>query len=1373
MADSSLAQDTPSLPPRCRRKPRKRPRKSKMSPHRAQQDLVGGALSGAQVARSNETVNFLLGNRRPAWMTSQNEQASRSPHTNKGPTSRSRQGVQGFPMAPAQAPRKESSTNASNSPSVPGTVATSAFRLRPYDNLQDKSTAALESNQLITYFPCPISSSGIPQSFPSPTTPQPSLTFSSGSDCAAALPSPAPTDQPSPPTVTSNQTSYQIRETCLQSPELGLDLAANNSNETTAWTGETRALPRPANVLAQDLSGAGSGDAVPDLSNPTLSTNLHSTSRFTLFEPSEHPALFTPSITLPEKSPSSLSLPLVPDSQAAHSPTLNLSSRPSSGQNSRPPANVSPLVAGHHTPQPPGERQDGYSHAGQSAGTSRDPLDSFRQIVMANNLDSYISDRGGIAKLPEDGTTAPRVRLLKDAIEKADYFYIVLHQILCLWTLDTKAAHNLLGLPPDVTESALGIVQNVLRKNENMGQDTIFFFANFPASSASGLWHTEAYRNHIGEISRFLNNLHEQWNRILVPAMRPHSGRGYPILADELRYQLKLRSPILETIFFTVTRRHTGVPDGPIADQMNALFRQDSQNDQTQMSDEEQRVFQRSLISRYKTLVSQSQQQQQQQQRRIAQQQQHPQQHPQQHHQQQQDIARATARAQQQQQQQYQHQQMHQHQQAHLQHQQDYARAAAIAQQQTAIGNLRRMSANFSPAQVRVPTPTQNSHTQGFDMFPSPTADDIAGMPVSFNAPAGPVPPQLRLLSQPLANQPLTPTGSPHYPNMPLPHTARMAQTPGQTSPVLQAPPGGLSMSMPGLTSPAQAIAPRAPSVHTSGVIQDPSHNQIQHHNLGYQLLQQARDAEQRRARSRQLDTAQNQAQAITQLQTTSVAPPRVQPLHHHHHHHSSSRPQGMQQGPSRGASVRTPQMQQLPSPQTVASTSHASPRGLGITQAAPSTQTTRPPSASFRPTRDAAGRLIGNLFRSPNVSIPLDRMPRTPWEPKAVGIALHQVQLRSPRRVPRELPRSEDQSKPVRFYQSIKELALGPIATPAKNCVHRLAFVVPDEHFNKLCPTSNLLGDCVPVSEYFEGSLRYRLRLCELPVSPDEPANISESVWAVAQSYWPEHIAIMVNDNVVAVRRKQHNGQHLPVELTPYILPGTNSISVSISPKPAAQKPNMMYFMAVEVVETLSHDNIVNMVMSQGTISADTTKQVIRSRLEPVSSDGDDELVVVGSDLSIDLADPFSATIFKIPARGVSCTHMECFDLINWLETRPVKPRCTAHGAGDACRICHRGTEGRPEPSLVDKWKCPLCDGDARPYSLRVDRFMEDVRKSLEAEGKLHTKTIYVRADGMWKAKEEEADDDEEENVENRQPPAKRAKTRPSIPEPEIIELD
>ncbi|KXH68183.1 MIZ/SP-RING zinc finger [Colletotrichum salicis] len=1127
MAESSLAQGPSSLPPRCRRKPRKRSTKSKMSPHGAQQDVVGGPLSGAQVARSNETVNFLLGNRRPAWMTSQNVVPSHGPLTNKGPTSRNRQDVQGPQMAPTRASQKQPSTHASNTPSAPGTVTTSTFRSA--DNLQDKPAAAPESNQLTTYFPYPISSSGIPQSFPSPKTPQPSLTFSSGSDCAAALPSPAPTDQPSPPTVTSNQTSRQFRDSFFQSPELGLDLAVNTSNVTTASTGDTRAQEIPADVPVQDLSGAGSGTAAIDPSNPVpLPTDLHSSARFSLFEPSEHPGLFHSSDALLERPPSSAPPSLVLNSQAAPSPTPNSPSRPpsrpSSGQRSRPTAAAQPLATGHHTPQSAGQSKDDYHRTGQPTGSSQDPSDSFRQVVMANHLDSYVSNRGGMAKLPEDGTTAPRVRLLKDAIEKADYFYIVLHQILCLWTLDTKGAYDLLGLPPNVTESALSIVQNVLRKNINMSHETVLFFANFPASSASGLWATDAYRKHIGEISGFLNNLHEQWNRILIPAMRPHSG-------------------------------------------------------------------------------------------------------------------------------------------------------------------------------------------------------------------------------------------SPHYPSMQLPHAAMMARAPGQTSPVLRAPPGGLSMSMPTLTSPTQAVAPSPPQY------------QVQPHGQANHLLQQAREADQRHLRSRQMEIAQNQAQAIAQLQATSMSSLRPQPLPSLRP--PSLQPQVMQQGPSPGAFVRTPPPQQLPSPRIVAPTSHASPRGLGITQGAPGTQITRLPSTSSRPTRDAAGRLIGNLFRPPNVSIPLDRIPHTPWEPKAVGVALHQVQLRSPRRVPRDLPWSEDQSTPIRFYQAIKELSLGPVATPAKHCVHRLVFVVPAEYYSKLCPTSNLIGDGVPVSMYFEGSLRYRLRLCELPLSPDEPANISESVWAVAQSYWPEHIAIRVNDKVVAVRRKQHNGQHLPAELTPYIRPGMNSISVTITPTPATQKPNTMYFMAVEVVETLSRDSIVNMVLSQGIISADTTKQVIRSRLEPASADGDDELVVVGNDLSIDLADPFSATIFKIPARGVGCTHMECFDLANWLQTRPVKPRCTAHGAGEACRICNRGTEGRPEPSLVDKWKCPLCDGDARPYSLRVDRFMEDVRDSLEAEGKLHTKTIYVRADGTWKAKEEEADDDEEENADNGQPPAKRAKTRPSIPEPEIIELD
>ncbi|GKT90522.1 MIZ/SP-RING zinc finger protein [Colletotrichum tofieldiae] len=203
---------------------------------------------------------------------------------------------------------------------------------------------------------------------------------------------------------------------------------------------------------------------------------------------------------------------------------------------------------------------------------------------MAEHLDSFVRFCGGLNKIPDDGTSRPRILLLKDAIETGDYFYIVLHQILCVWSIDREAAHRLLGLAPDVAESALSIIQNTLRKNENMTQRLVHFFATFPNTRSSGLWETEVFRKHASDVSVFLNNLHEQWNRIHMPAMRSRSGRGYPILADELHYQLKLRSPLLESIFFTVTRRHIGVPDGRIADQMMALFRQDAQNDHARVA---------------------------------------------------------------------------------------------------------------------------------------------------------------------------------------------------------------------------------------------------------------------------------------------------------------------------------------------------------------------------------------------------------------------------------------------------------------------------------------------------------------------------------------------------------------------------------------------------------------------------------------------------------------------------------------------------------------------------------------------------------------------------------------------------------------------
>ena len=54
----------------------------------------------------------------------------------------------------------------------------------------------------------------------------------------------------------------------------------------------------------------------------------------------------------------------------------------------------------------------------------------------------------------------------------------------------------------------------------------------------------------------------------------------------------------------------------------------------------------------------------------------------------------------------------------------------------------------------------------------------------------------------------------------------------------------------------------------------------------------------------------------------------------------------------------------------------------------------------------------------------------------------------------------------------------------------------------------------------------------------------------------------------------------------------------------------------------------------------------------------------------------------------------------------------------------------------MIDVWKCPLCGKDARSYSLQIDDFLVSVRQTLEAQGNLDAKAIWVGGDGNWRPK-------------------------------------
>jgi hypothetical protein len=344
--------------------------------------------------------------------------------------------------------------------------------------------------------------------------------------------------------------------------------------------------------------------------------------------------------------------------------------------------------------------------------------------------------------------------------------------------------------------------------------------------------------------------------------------------------------------------------------------------------------------------------------------------------------------------------------------------------------------------------------------------------------------------------------------------------------------------------------------------------------------------------------------------------------------------------------------------------------------------------------------------------------------------MSLHQAHVRSPKRIIKG-------GETERFYQSVKSFAVAPTPVAPKKTMYEFRFDVSEDQFALVAAKLKDPTALLPIVEHFNGALRWRIRCCAVQRSSGP---VKEEEWVGLEVDWPTYIHMTLNHNALDVRRQRHNGKDQPTEITDYIVCGTNVLLVAVHGQQGDQ--TRIRHLAVEMLETLSHSSAVKAVWSQGVTDEEQTLNTIKKRL---TSSLDDEVSFEAPDLPIDLADPFSSTIFNIPARGATCTHMECFDLENWLNTRPSKTpvKCSHRQVECDCRE-------PAEPSNPDKWRCPICSKDARPYSLRIDEFLLNVRKQLEEEGRLHTKCLRVKADGSWTVVLE-ADDDMESDEEER----------------------
>lgn len=371
------------------------------------------------------------------------------------------------------------------------------------------------------------------------------------------------------------------------------------------------------------------------------------------------------------------------------------------------------------------------------------------------------------------------------------------------------------------------------------------------------------------------------------------------------------------------------------------------------------------------------------------------------------------------------------------------------------------------------------------------------------------------------------------------------------------------------------------------------------------------------------------------------------------------------------------------------------------------------------------------------------NELPRPqPTNPDWTRSGLHQTHLRSP-----YLGSLEQQPGVPRLYRLVVGFSVPPTRLKKSIPTQNVTFSMSQESMDRIARTeAPQTKGTAPSRSITEHSLLYRLRCSVIP----RGGFASESAWVTADNSWPDELYFELNGTKLETRRKLHHGRYLPIDLTSLIRTGENALRVCRKRlKGDSRSPECA--LAVEVVGVMTQDRIKESIPH---ISATESLSAVKKSLGG-GDEGDDEVAVTSSALTIQLFDPYSGCrIFDIPVRGSKCLHRDCFDLETFLQM---------------CKRKHHGW-----PTVVDCWRCPLCRGDVRPQALVVDDFLVEVRRSLEKQGLLNTRAIIVKADGSWKPKPEESTGVRSASLEReeRGSTPRKAITAPA-PSMEVIEID
>ncbi|WPH00632.1 Hypothetical protein R9X50_00346200 [Acrodontium crateriforme] len=373
----------------------------------------------------------------------------------------------------------------------------------------------------------------------------------------------------------------------------------------------------------------------------------------------------------------------------------------------------------------------------------------------------------------------------------------------------------------------------------------------------------------------------------------------------------------------------------------------------------------------------------------------------------------------------------------------------------------------------------------------------------------------------------------------------------------------------------------------------------------------------------------------------------------------------------------------------------------------------------------------------------PSDKPRAQPLNPDSIRSALHQAHLRSPILRVKQMGGSMEP-----LYRFINGFVVRPTLTNQGLPMQTLTFNVP---LGRIVTIPKALPLFVKGERQTlvmdEDNFTFRLRCVKLP-SKGLP---EESSWLTSDTVWPLHMMFDLNGQALEPRRKLHFGKNLPIDVTPFLKEGQNSLLVSVN-RTSLDTDHSNFALAIEVVVASRHSTFLRNLPL--TTADDSLKAICKSLNPPTSAATDDvDIAVTSSTLTINLLDPITtASVPTIPVRSTTCLHKDCFDLETFLATRP---RCD---------------DDKKAPTTVDCWRCPICSGDARPHLLRQDGFLKAVRFNLQKMGLLgETKAIVVLPDGSWCVKKEERTGVRSSNLEREESEMEGTKTKII----HVVELD